>query len=111
MPSSYYSKLVRHRVASWTSLACAVRTPNGLINTTSPVALTHTTVHAFTRVLYTLCLGTVSVHAWVRPSYGLWGFARLQYTDYCVLSEYTVQESTGTMFRLKPTHRGYSCGD
>ena len=36
----------------------------------------------FTRVLYTLCLGTVSVHAWVRPSYGLWGFARLQYTDY-----------------------------
>jgi hypothetical protein len=65
----------------------------------------------FTRVLYTLCLGTVSVHAWVRPSYGLWGFARLQYTDYCVLSEYTVQESTGTMFRLKPTHRGYSCGD
>ena len=107
MPSSYYSKLVRHRVASWTSLACAawrytVRTPNGLIHTY--------TTFSFTRA------GSVYFALGDRgpcvPGYA--GFAVTEVTESDRIHDTdvlcTVQESTGTMFRLN-RHTAASCGD
>lgn len=105
MPSSYYSKLVRHRVASWTSLACAawrytVRTPNGLIHTY--------TTFSFTRAgsVYFASWGTVVRDRVSRAMRGL-QLQRLQSQI-----AYTIQITvycTGidrNDVSLKPTHRG-----